>query len=215
MPTNLFDPSEFGFPEGSAIFDYPPDARKAINEATMRTRGPESYVRFWNRILSAAEREQFGDDVEACYEQNPSCINLLCRLRDWIAERATIEIAYHLGFLASVDYQWLRNVVGDPVLEETVAPPAPTSPKPSWDRAAGRLEFEGQLCREIRVAKATAIVPILDDFQAGEWPATVLYVNESHDGQRIHQVVRNLNTDLVGIRFAVIDQNIGWSLAVT
>ena len=211
MPINLFDPSDFGFPEGSAIFDYPPDARKAINEATMRTRGSESYVRFWNRVLSVAEREQLGNDLEVCFKQDPSCINLLCRLRDWIAERATIEIVYRLGFLTGADYQWLRNVVGDPISEETVAPLAPTLSTPSWDRSSGRLEFEGQLCREIRVARATAIVPILDAFQVGNWPPTIPYLNESHDGQRIHQIVRNLNMGLVGIRFGVRDQDICWS----
>ena len=99
MPINLFDPSEFGFPEGSAIFNYPLEARKAINEASIRIQGPQSYSRFWDRVLGATEREQLGDDFEACFAEDRNCINLLCRLRDWVAERAVVEIAHKLGFL--------------------------------------------------------------------------------------------------------------------
>ena len=207
MYVNLFDPSEFGFPEGSAIFNYPPDAKKAINEARMRIRGGQAYSKFWNRVLDAHERNQLGNDLEACWQQNHCSINLLCRLREWTAERAIVEIAHKIGFMDPAEYQWLLEVAGDPLTDESSTTVEPT---PSWNRETGLLEFAGQLCREIRVARATTITPVLDEFQAAGWPPSIVYVNNTVDDQRIHQVRRNLNSDLHGIYFTVQGQNICW-----
>lgn len=186
------------------------DARRAINEARMRIQGSEAFIRFWERVLTPTERDGLGNDVDACIQSSPVNINLLCELRGWIPERAIVEIAHKIGFLTSVDYQWLRDVVGDPLLAEASSPVRPEQPTPSWDRESGRLEYDGELCRTIRTARATSIVPILDAFQAAKWQSTVDYQNETVEEQRIHQVVRNLNSNLTGIRFNVQDQQICW-----
>ncbi len=205
MPLDLFDPNEFGFPEGSAIFDYPPDARKAINESRMRIRGYQAYVRFWERVLTNEERERLGGDVEICFYNDKNTARILSGLRDWTTERSVIEIAFRLNFLSPQDYDWLREIAGDPVQAEP-----PNEEIPSWNRETGQLEFGRQLCREIRVARATSIVPVLDEFQAAGWPPSVAYFNDTVDEQRIHQVVRNLNSNLNGICFSAQDQNICW-----
>lgn len=209
MPVNLFDPREFGFPEGSVIYDFPLGARKAINESRLRIRGSQSYVRFWERVLTHSERERLGGDVKNCFGQDKDAARILCGLRGWTTERSVIEIAFRLNFLSAQDYEWLREVAGDPVQAEATNGRT-TQAIPSWNRETGLLEFAGQPCREIRVARATTIVPVLDDFQEADWPPSIVYVNDTVDEQRIHQVCRNLNSNLNGICFSVQDQNICW-----
>ena len=209
-PINLYDPADFGFPEGSPIFSYSRDARRAINEARMRIQGSQAYIRFWERVLTATERGELGNDVEECFQTNPISINLLCELRDWNPERAIVEIAHRIGFLTQVDYEWLREVVGVPVLDEPNSGNPLAGETPVWDHQVGRLDFRGKLCRDLHVARAKTIVPILDAFQEADWPPTVEYQDDTVDPQRIHQLVRNLNCGLTGIRFSVQDRHICW-----
>ena len=204
MPVDPFDPAEFGFPEGSPIFSYPPDARRAINEARMRIQGSQAYLRFWERVLTPKERDELGNDVEACFQANPININLLCRQRTWIPERSVVEIASRLNFLTSADYEWLRQVIGDPVPGDPVTP--------SWDRGTGQLTFQGQQLRQINVRAATLIVPILDAFEEQGWPSSLESpIDTSIDRQRIHDAVSNLNRSLKTIRFRVQGDSICWS----
>ena len=39
-------------------------SKKEINEASSRIRGPEAFLRFWDRVLTDVEKEQLGGDVE-------------------------------------------------------------------------------------------------------------------------------------------------------
>ena len=209
MPVNPFDPSQFGFPIASPIFDYPSEARKEINEASLRIGGPKGFLLFWNHVLTEAEKEQLGGDVEACYERNTHSANLLCGLRNWIPERAVVEIAFSLGFLTNQSYSRLTRLVSGTHVDTFLT--EDSHARPQWDRSTGRLEFRGDLCREIRrVSKATSIAPLLDRFQEANWPSCVEHEPCSIDPQRIHSVVRSLNTKLTGIRFRVNDNRICW-----
>lgn len=208
MTVNLFDPKEFGFPEGSEIFNYLPDARKAINQASLRVRGQSAYSRFWLRALTAAERIKLGDDMELSWGRQPCSINLLCKLREWTAERAIVEIAHKIGFMDVAEYEWLLEVIGDSSATGSVSKSIPT-----WNRKNGRLELEGTLCRKVLVAKATTIVPVLDAFEDAGWPPAIEYPNESVDPQQIHQSVISLNTNLTGLRFNAQGDQVCWQLA--
>lgn len=148
MSRNLFDPSQYGFVPGSAVFDFPPTARKLVNESSSRIRGCSHYVQFWERVLDANERKDLGGNVDECASLYPNCIDLLCKMRDcWNRERAVAEIARTLGFLTQQDYQWICQLADNERAVSTMTP--------NWNRETGRLEFNGKLCRmiSVRVAK--------------------------------------------------------------
>ena len=204
MALNPFDPIQFGFTIGSPIFDYPPRAKKLVNEATVRIQGSSNYVQCWERMLTPDERKQFDDDVDKCVERHSSCLDLLCKLRSsWTRERTVVEIAYLFGYMSPQNYQWICQLDGDSIPDRNVVP--------NWNRKTGRLEFDGRICREIKVVKrAKKIVPVLDKFQEAGWPSDIEYVSQSLDDQEIHQACRNLNSDLSHISFHVDTPNILW-----
>jgi hypothetical protein len=206
MSINLFDPKQFGFVEGSQIFGYPPNAKKLINESSLRIKGSSNYVQFWERVLTDRERVQLGGDVDKCAENQPSSMNLLCELREcWSRERAIIEIAHSLGYLSSHDYQWIRQLDTDaiPVANRT----------PTWNRRTGVLEFEGKRCRKIVIGKATNIVPLLDQFQATGWSTCIKFKFNTMDPQEIHQACRKLNANMEHISFFVEGEDLFWKPA--
>ena len=214
MPVNPYDSAQFGFPDGSDIFDYPREARKVINEASCRIRGSQAFQRFWDRVLTDAEKGQLGGDLEVCFERNNHCVNLLCSLRDWIPELAIVEIAYQLEFFTVQRYSNLMSLVtGSGVGIESAADDS--NDCPSWNRQTGYLEFRGLICREVRVARATSIVPVLDSFQESNWPRCVEHRVSSIDPQRIHDIVGSLNSNLQGIRFHVNEHQICWEPTTT
>ena len=213
MSVDPYDPAQFGFPDESAIFDYPQQAKKEINEASSRIRGPEAFLRFWDRVLTDVEKEQLGGDVEDCFERNKHCANLLCRLRAWGPEQAIVEIAYQLEFLTVQRYTQLMNLITG--TDIGIATAIETNTRPSWNRQTGHLEFRGLICREVRVARATSIVPVLDSFQESNWPRCVEHRVSSIDPQRIHDIVGSLNSNLQGIRFHVNEHQICWEPTTT
>ena len=214
MSVDPYDPSQHGFPIGSAVFGYPRTTRREINEASLRIRGAEAFLRFWERVLTDVEKEQVGGDVEECFARNSHCVNLLCELRNWTPEKAIVEIAYQLEFLTVQRYSSLmRLIAGADVGAITTSDEA--SIRPNWNRQTGHLEFRGQICREVRVARATNLVPVLDSFQESNWPRCVEHQVSSIDPQRIHDIVGSLNSSLEGIRFHVNERQICWEPTTT
>ena len=149
--------------------------------------------------------------MEACFSRDPLSANHLVVLRNYSPEQAIIEIAHRIGFLDSLEYQRLSRSVGAEFGTDSNRSGLAQNEVPDWDRTTGRLSFRGRECRMIRVDRATTIVPILDAFQGQDWPAGIEnLVDTTIDPQRIHQVVRNLNTNLASISFAVQGQSIAW-----
>ena len=207
--TDLADPNKFGFPAGSAIYGCKFEARRAVIEAHNRIKGPEAFSRFWDRILSDDERVKLGNDLTACYAANPFAANHLGPLRGWSLEQAIVEIAHSLGFLASQDRLWLLKDIG---ISSDALEMQQQLGIPVWNKRTGKLHFEGKLCRELNVARAKAIVPILDEFQAQRWPEYIGgLVFTGHNPEAIYQTVRNINKGLVGIKFSVQGQDIHWN----
>ena len=191
------------------IYSLQPETRKAIIEANERIKGPQGFQRFWNRVLTPEERERLGGDMEACYQENPFAVNHLFRLREWSPEHSIIEIAYRLGFLSLVDYEWLQGEIG---VSPEATPTPPEDIVPTWNRESGRLELHGQLLRSVRVSVATNVSSVLDRFQEAGWPPFIPNPIESIDPQHIYQVVQSLNDNLSVISFHAQDGNICWSL---
>lgn len=202
------DPSQFGFPAGSLIYDCKPSARKAIIEARLRIRGVEVFSRFWERVLTANERKRLGNDMEPCFAAEAFSANCLGRLRGWSAEHAIIEIAYRVGFLSIADYEWLLASLGVAIKQSIL------SRFPSWDLESGCLWLDGRIVRTVRVRVATNLVRVLNVFQEAGWPRCIVNPITSVDSQKIHEVVQSLNNNLIGIRFRVQDDNICWDWVV-
>jgi len=205
------NPSQYGFPAGSIIYECDRRAQHAIIEARLRLRGPECFMRFWDIVLTPQERDQLGGDVEVCYERNRFPANHLAPLRGWSAEHAIVEIAYRIGLLTQLNYEWLLREIGVEFDQPQPGTPPESFEVPSWDRGTGRLELGGELCRAINVRAATRIVPILEEFQSQNWPVSIESpVDTSVDRQRIHDAVKNLNHSMNQIRFGVQGNSICW-----
>ena len=207
---DLTDPSQFGFPPNCQIYQLDPEIRKAIIEAFLRIRGPENFHQFWKILLTDDERDLLGGNIERCFEKDPICVNHLGQLRNWSPERATIEIAYQLGFLTSVRFDQLLVAIG--VEPRALGTNNAGANRPSWDLKSGRLEWNGQLLRQVKVSVATVIVPVLDAFEDADWCPCIENPIESIDPQKIHEIVQSLNTDLMHLRFRVQGENICWNL---
>ena len=142
MPLDLFDPSQFGFPQGSIIYTCEPSVRKAIIEARNRLRGSQIFTLFWQRVLTTNERNQLGGNMEECFAAENFSPNHLARLRSWSGEHAIVEIAHQLNFLTSNDYKWLMQSIGvGSASESSGQSPLSEQNVPSWNRSTGRLEF--------------------------------------------------------------------------
>ncbi|MDB2686157.1 hypothetical protein N9Y42_03005 [Mariniblastus sp.] len=210
----LSDPSQFGFHAGSPIFDFDVEERRAIIQARLRIQGGRQFVKFWDRVLTEDERTKLGDDIDVCFEMDQSSVNLLGPLRSWSAERAIIEIAYRLGHMSLIDYEWLLPMLSPASqnVDFTAQADLKELAIPVWSRGNGTLHYQGKLCRSVKVARATSIVPIFDAFEEAGWPELLEdLVNCVEDPQRVHQVVRNLKTGLSHISFRVQEQAIAWS----
>jgi len=202
-PTNyITDPAVHGFRADSLIYGYAIEVRREIIQASERIRGPRGFQLCWDRVLTEAEREDAGGDIDACYKTylgHPG--NLLVKLRQCSVEKAIIEVAYRLSFLTPQSYEWLLS---------EIAEDAPLTDTPVWDRESGRLVFDGHQIRKFR-SNAKNVVKILDDFEELNWPRSIIDPFQNHeDPQTVHQSVSSLNTNLEHLRFYVRDGRVCW-----
>ena len=154
-------------------------------------------------MLEQKERDELGDDIDKCVAKYPSCVDLLCQLREtWERERVIVEIAYTVGFLSPQDYDWIRQLSGEEVPSAAFTP--------FWNRDTGLLKFGGKLCRQLTVHLATKTVPILDQFQDSDWPEAIDYEFMTPDPQEIHQTCGNLNKNMKHISFHASGKKIYW-----
>lgn len=198
------DPSTAGFPPGSGIFDLDADAQREIIQARQRIVGTEAFRRFWNRVLTVAERDRLGGDMDAAFRRDSFPANHLFPLRAISPERAIIEIALRLGFMTAETQQWLLEELGES------SDTTDSRPQPRWSRNSGRLEIDGKLARQVNMDRAPTITRVLDRFESEKWPECVRNPIESVDGQAIYNAVRSLNSGLTGMQFHANAGHICW-----
>jgi hypothetical protein len=78
----------------------------------------------------------------------------------------------------------------------------PKGDVPHWDKASGRLMFEGRLARKVKSSIAKNIAFILDAFEEMEWPDRIDDPNpKGRDPERMRQALSRLNENLHGLKF--------------
>lgn len=212
---DLTDPSKNGFPGGSPIYTYSPQDQRTVIQALLRIKARPEFVKFWDQVLTDGERQELGDDIDACYKKNTFSSIHLAPLREWSSEQAIIEIAYRLNYLSSADYERFGTQhFGASGIGSSSS--AGNCAAVIWDRDSGRLMYNGQVCRTVKVARATSVVPVLDEFEKAGWPESIKgLVDTSENPQRIYEVVRRLNRDLEHISFTTQGESIIWSPTVS
>ncbi len=158
-------------------------------------------------MLTADERKKLGGDQSASFQQQ-YVANFLMDLRGYSLERSIIEIAFQLRSLSVQTYDWLLPEIGE-------LPPRNIRENPVWRLDSGLLEFRGEVIKRVRVAVATNVVLVLDEFQKRNWPGSIENPIKSVDPQTIHQTVRSLNDGLSDIRFYALNERICWETATS
>lgn len=100
------------------VIDPSSEAIAALREVVARVRGGQSQRLFWSRILNHSERQQLGGDLKQALRGHGSAVSMWRHLRGGSEVRATIEVAYRLGFLTSQDSDWLVREYCEPPDEE-------------------------------------------------------------------------------------------------
>jgi hypothetical protein len=176
----------------------PPEVLRQLQDLSLRINVPFVAQRAWDRLLTDADRQELGGDLELAFRQFGKLIGMWMRLNRVSEVRAILELAQRLNFLAEADFQWLARETGEESL-----PAPPVSPKPSWNSDRCELFFEGAVIRKIRGRSvATNLVMILDSFQQQGWPDRIDYpFSGIRDPQRLREAVATLNEGVTAIRF--------------
>lgn len=113
-----------------------------------------------------------------------------------VTEIAVIEIAKSLDLISRTDEKWLKQELGIDDAETS----SEALETPRWDRDRGRLTYKGELVRIVRPMRTRSRVQIiLDAFDDAGWETIESPFDV--DPMDIHDIVRQVNDGLVGIKF--------------
>ena len=114
-----------------------------------------------------------------------------------LGSRAILDLGLKLNLLTVADHQRLLDALG-----AKHRPPSGKGKRPTWDRDARELRFEGRVVRRLRSLKvARNAVAILDAFEASGWQAQVPNpLDTAISPERLHDAVYSLNKGLAGDR---------------
>jgi len=90
-------------------------SKRAIQElqtAYHRIRPAMSAARLWERVLTPADRERLGGDMEEAYYSHGT-VGMWTTLRGVSGERAVIDVAKKLNLMDDETAQWLLREIGD------------------------------------------------------------------------------------------------------
>jgi len=122
-------------------------------------------------------------------------VGMWAKARSVSRSRAIVELAFEYQLLNEASSRRLLRAIGEAE--------SPTTHRPIWDRATGKLSYSNSLIREIKnLGKATNIVAILDALEELGWPSRIDDpLPGGLDGQRLREAVKTLNRGLKLIRF--------------
>lgn len=87
-------------------------AIEALRTAFLRVHPPMSAVRLWERVLSPADRQRLGGDMEQAFHKYGT-VGMWQQLRGVSGERAVIDVARRLNLMDEATEEWLLREIGD------------------------------------------------------------------------------------------------------
>jgi hypothetical protein len=89
-----------------------PRAREELEANYHRIRAAVSAIRLWERILTEAERQRLGGDLEIAWRQHGTA-GMWMKLRGVSLPRAVVDVACELNFIDDRTRRWLLREVGE------------------------------------------------------------------------------------------------------
>ncbi len=180
-------------PEGCQL---PPRALAMLGELELKVKAAPSADRLWQIVLTEADRQQLGGDLQECYSRYGT-FGMWAELKGVSKLRALIEVGRKLGFLDDTHFRWLIREIGEE--DQNSTEPG----RPRWDRKLCELRFEGRLIKKVRGPKvARNIVALLDAFEEEGWPPHIFDpLRAGPNPKRLQDTVESLNVGLEEIRF--------------
>lgn len=176
-----------------------PSTRRAFIDTDLRVCSPSRANILWNDVFTPDERRRLGDDLQTAWERHHT-------LGMWMLVKsysnrflALVKLGVELEALSQLHAKSMLRAAG---LKHTRS--RRTSPKIDWDRDLGRLTFDGQTIRNIKVFKIPSNVErILNAFQQAGWPSSVLNpLDDPLDPEKLHQAIKELNKYKKYVRFS-------------
>lgn len=183
-----------------------PKAIEKLEEAFHRTSPFASCREIWDTLLDEDEHIRLGNDVSKAW-QTRSTLGIWMHLKGYSNRFAALtNLADEFGVLQPKDAKLLER-------ETSLGNgSAPNADRPTWDRSCGKLVFQGEVVREVRVTQRRSnIQKILDAFHNASWPGSI---NNPFRGgqQQLHDAVYELNQGLLLIQFHTVSGAVTWSL---
>lgn len=176
----------------------PPKLSELVLACYLRLQSPAMAERLWQRHLTEEQRQKLGGDLQSAWQQG-GVIGMWRRLYDVDENRALVEVARLIGGLGTADYEWACRELGMSSNNASAA----CMTRPSWNRDALELSFEGEVVRRIeRPDRAVNLIRLLNAFEEDGWPSRIDDpLPFTTDTQRIHKMVNSLNRGLTRISF--------------
>ncbi len=193
--------------------DSLPDwARDRLEHLRVHLRGPISFLKLWNEVLTPRERGQLGGDPDISFHRDGGALGLWMRLQGMSLNAAIVDLYDRLWGLRKHERKRLENMIG--VAEPENRGP-PSRPMLRWDATTGELRNGDDVIRRVRrLANPTGIHLLLDRLQREGWTTTVPVQGIISNPKQTHDAVRSLNSGLRSIRFFATESGkcVGWHL---
>lgn len=191
--------------------------QRAYESAYLYVKSFEAAREMWTSLLTDSERKSLGGTDEALDSlyRELSTAGIWARLWKISTQRAVVELAYQLEYLSETKAHWLLKEMGEE--SATLVMATVSRAKPKWDPETGKLYYRDQIIRKLRKTKdLTNIHLILDTFEEDGWPSRIdSPIPNDSSGERLHETIRSLKKDLIGITFSVQEggQAVVWQVA--
>jgi hypothetical protein len=89
-----------------------PEVQEEMETNYDRIRPAASAFRLWERVLTEAERQRLGGDLEKVWRQHGTA-GMWMQLRGVSLQRAVVDVAYELNFINDRTRRWLLRELGE------------------------------------------------------------------------------------------------------
>ena len=151
-------------------------------------------------VLTEDDRRQLGDDYQASF-QKLGTIDMWRALKSGTLIKATLDVAFEIGFLTDRSYRWLLRETENEG-QHVERTPGQTIARPTWDRDTGTLSWGADVVGKFRIQReASQTEQILNAFQAADWAVRVENPLANLLRVQVAQALRYLNGEQSVIRF--------------
>lgn len=163
-----------------------------IREFENRVGSFSSAVMLWTNLLTTAQRDALGGDLEAAWKGGGT-LGMWISVTEQTPWRGFVELGRKLDLFSDADAAWLRRALGEPQ-------PLVDVERPRWDRETGELWFEDRRIREV-AGNAPNVRRVFTEFEELGWPFRINNPLGKQIPTRFASTLRSLNNGVDPISF--------------